>query len=58
MSYPLLDVQHISVDVDEKSVLHDISLKINQGETHVFMGPTEPENRHSAIQLSGIPCTR
>ena len=39
MSYPLLDVQHISVDVDEKSVLHDVSLKINQGETHVFMGP-------------------
>lgn len=39
MSYPLLDVQHISVDVDEKSVLHDVSLKINRGETHVFMGP-------------------
>ena len=39
MSDLLLDVQNISVDVDEKSVLHGVSLKINRGETHVFMGP-------------------
>ena len=39
MSDVLLDLQHISVDIDEKPVLCDIALKINKGETHVLMGP-------------------
>ena len=39
MSDILLNLQHISVDIDEKSVLRDVSLKINKGETHVLMGP-------------------
>ena len=39
MSDLLLDVQHISVNIHEKPVLHGIDLKINKGETHVFKGP-------------------
>ena len=33
MSDLLLDVQNISVDINGKSVLHGIDLKINKGET-------------------------
>ena len=39
MSEPLLNVKNLSVDVEEKSILHGISLTINKGETHVLMGP-------------------
>ena len=39
MSGSLLDINNISVSVDEKEVLHDLSLKIRRGETHVLMGP-------------------
>ncbi|MCR5494177.1 MAG: Fe-S cluster assembly ATPase SufC [Treponema sp.] len=35
----LLDVQNISVSVDDKKVLDNLSLKIGAGETHVLMGP-------------------
>lgn len=35
----LLDINDISVSVDEKQVLQNLSLKINKGETHVIMGP-------------------
>ena len=38
MSEPLLNVKNLSVDVEEKSILHGISLTINKGETHVLMG--------------------
>ena len=39
MSEPLLNVKNLSVDVEEKSILHGINLTINKGETHVLMGP-------------------
>lgn len=35
----LLDVQNISARVEEKTVLTDVSISINPGETHVLMGP-------------------
>lgn len=35
----LLDVQGITVSVDEKPILHGINLSIGAGETHVIMGP-------------------
>ncbi|MBR7063958.1 MAG: Fe-S cluster assembly ATPase SufC [Treponema sp.] len=39
MNHSLLDINNISVQVEEKQVLHNLSLKINKGETHVIMGP-------------------
>ena len=39
MSELLLNVKNLSVDVEEKSILHGINLTINKGETHVLMGP-------------------
>ena len=39
MSELLLNVKNLSVNVEEKSILHGINLTINKGETHVLMGP-------------------
>ena len=46
MSEPLLNVKNLSVDVEEKSILHGISLTINKGETHVL---------HPRMYLNGKP---
>lgn len=35
----LLRIEDIDVQIEDKQILHDISLKINKGETHVIMGP-------------------
>ena len=35
----LLDVRGLTAKVDEKTILHDISLSVGRGETHVLMGP-------------------
>ena len=55
MSDLLLDVRHISVDINEKSVLHGIDLKINKGETHVFMGPNGAGKSTLGNTLMGNP---
>ena len=39
MADKLLDVNGLTVSVEEKEILHDINLSINKGETHVLMGP-------------------
>ena len=55
MSDLLLDVRHISVDINEKPVLHGIDLKINKGETHVFMGPNGAGKSTLGNTLMGNP---
>jgi len=55
MSNPLLDVQHISVSIDEKKVLHDVSLQIGKGETHVLMGPNGAGKSTLGNMLMGNP---
>lgn len=37
MADKLLDVNGLTVSVEEKEILHDINLSINKGETHVLM---------------------
>lgn len=39
MSEPLLSVSGLSAGTEEKEILHDISLNLHAGETHVLMGP-------------------
>ena len=55
MSDLLLDVQHISVNIHEKPVLHGIDLKVNKGETHVFMGPNGAGKSTLGNTLMGNP---
>lgn len=58
MGNPLLDVQHISVSIDEKQVLHDLSLQIGKGETHVLMGPNGAGKSTLGYTLMGNPVYR
>ena len=39
MSEPLLQIQDLSAAIEEGELLHQISLEIGPGETHVLMGP-------------------
>ena len=51
----LLDVQNISVSVDEKTVLKNLDLKIGEGETHVLMGPNGAGKSTLGNALMGNP---
>lgn len=51
----LLDVQNISVSVDEKTVLKNLNLKIGEGETHVLMGPNGAGKSTLGNVLMGNP---
>jgi len=35
----MLHIEHLDVNVGDKGVLRDINLDINEGETHVLLGP-------------------
>lgn len=39
MSTSLLTTKDLSVNVEEKEILHNINLEIGKGETHVLIGP-------------------
>ena len=34
-----LNINNLSVSVDEKNIINNLNLKINQGEIHAIMGP-------------------
>lgn len=51
----LLDVQNISVSVDEKTVLKNLNLRIGEGETHVLMGPNGAGKSTLGNALMGNP---
>ena len=35
----MLELRNVSVSVDDKTILHDVSLTVNAGEAHVLLGP-------------------
>lgn len=55
MSNTLLEVNNLSVNVEEKEILHGVSLKINKGETHVLMGPNGAGKSTLGYALMGHP---
>ena len=55
MSKQLLQVKNLSVDVEQKEILHGIDLNINAGETHVLMGPNGAGKSTLGYTLMGNP---
>lgn len=51
----LLDVQDLSVDIEEKNVLGGVSLCVDAGETHVLMGPNGAGKSTLGHTLMGNP---
>ena len=55
MSAPLLKVENIDVQVEDKRILRDINLEIGRGETHVLMGPNGAGKSTLGYALMGSP---
>ena len=51
----LLQVKHLTVDIEQKEILHGIDLNINAGETHVLMGPNGAGKSTLGYTLMGNP---
>ena len=55
MSEQLLQINQIHADIEEKEILHGVSLNINPGETHVLMGPNVAGKSTLGHVLMGNP---
>ena len=55
MENTLLRVENMSVDVEEKHILDQVSMTIGKGETHVLMGPNGAGKSTLGYALMGSP---
>lgn len=55
MSEALLQIQNLTVSVEEKEILHGIDLSIGAGETHVLMGPNGAGKSTLGYAIMGNP---
>lgn len=55
MSENLLEIKNISVNIEDKSILHDVSFNVKPGEIHVLMGPNGAGKSTLGYTLMGNP---
>ena len=51
----MLEINNLSVSVEDKEILHNISLTINDGETHVLFGPNGAGKSTLLMAIMGFP---
>src|SRR6202023_941960 len=52
---PLLEVKNLEVRVDEREILHGLSLTVNEGEVHAIMGPNGSDKSTLSHVIAGKP---
>ena len=52
---PLLEVKDLSVRVDDREILHALSLAVNEGEVHAIMGPNGSGKSTLSHVIAGKP---
>jgi Fe-S cluster assembly ATP-binding protein len=51
----MLEIEELSVSVEDKEILHDINLRIKTGETHVLFGPNGAGKSTLLSAIMGFP---
>jgi len=51
----MLEIKHLAVAVEDKEILHDVSLTIRMGETHVLFGPNGSGKTTLLAAIMGFP---
>src|SRR6201997_2157741 len=52
---PLLEVRNLNVQVDDREILHGLSLTVNEGEVHAIMGPNGSGKSTLSHVIAGKP---
>src|SRR5438876_8966045 len=52
---PLLEVKDLQVSVDDREILHGLSLTVNKGEVHAIMGPNGSGKSTLSHVIAGKP---
>jgi Fe-S cluster assembly ATPase SufC len=47
----MLEVKNLAVAVEDREILHNVSLTIDTGETHILFGPAD--DHHGVPQIPG-----
>lgn len=51
----ILELDRVNIEVDGRPILHDITLQLNSGETHVLFGPNGSGKTSLLMAIMGLP---